>query len=96
MADSVRVYLIVDGGGQCRLAKRRPTLDWDEVAFPIIVQIPQGWAKVYDAQALRLNLPEPEHLGIEAGEPELPEVETVEHILPPLTDNANLDEYPRG
>jgi hypothetical protein len=56
---SVRVYLIVDGHGDCRLTKRRPTLDWDEVAFPINVAVPQGWGRVYDEYALTLDIPPP-------------------------------------
>jgi hypothetical protein len=57
MPESVRVYLIVNGRGDCRLNRRRPTLNWDEVAFPITVQIPQGWARVYDEYGLTLTMP---------------------------------------
>lgn len=57
--DRVRVYLIVDGRGDCRLTKRRPTLDWDQVAFPISVEIPPGWGRVYDAREAVLTLPSP-------------------------------------
>jgi hypothetical protein len=69
---SVRVYLVVDGHGDCRLTKRRPSLDWDEVAFPIIVQVPQGWGRVYEDRALELKLPEPPEPSIALDEPEVP------------------------
>jgi len=74
MSDQVRVYLIVNGRGDCRLTKRRPTLDWDEVAFPINVAIPQGWGVVYDAAAVSITLPPaPEVQPPQIGEPELSE-----------------------
>lgn len=55
----VKVYLIVDGHGQVRLAKRRPKLDWDEVAYPVVVAIPQGWGCVYEQMEITLAIPEP-------------------------------------
>jgi hypothetical protein len=54
---STRVYLIVNGHGECRLTKRRPSLQWDEVAFPVEVQIPPGWGRVYDQSVVTLTLP---------------------------------------
>jgi len=55
----VLVYLIVNGRGHCRLAKRRPSLDWDEIAFPINVEVPPGWGRVYDQYTIALSLPPP-------------------------------------
>jgi len=54
-----RVYLVVNGRGDCRLNKRRPLLNWDEVAFPINVQVPQAWGRVYDDAAVDVTLPAP-------------------------------------
>lgn len=55
----VKVYLVVTGRGDCRLTKRRPTLDWDEIAFPITVEVPSGWGKIYDDHGAELSFPEP-------------------------------------
>jgi hypothetical protein len=71
--------LIVDGRGNTRLAKRRPTLDWDEVAFPITVQIPPGWGEIYDDRGLNLTVPPP------------PEVQTPQ-VGQPETDHSQEQE----
>lgn len=69
---SVKVYLIVNGKGDCRLNKRRPVLEFDEVAFPIVVQVPVGWGRVYDQHEIYLKLPPaPELRRPEVGTPEV-------------------------
>jgi len=57
---NVRVYLIVASSGSCRLTKRRPALRWNEVAFPITVEIPQGWSRVYDEYGMTITFPQAE------------------------------------
>jgi len=54
---NARAYLIVNGKGDLRVTKRRPRLSYDEVAFPISVQIPPGWGYIYDATPIELTLP---------------------------------------
>lgn len=80
---SVRVYLVVNGRGECKLTKRRPTLNWDEVAFPITVAVPPGWGRVYDEYALTLEIPPPP-------EPQTPEVGTPERDTADWPVNARL------
>lgn len=75
---SVLVYLVVDGHGDCRLTKRRPALDWDEVAFPITVQVPSGWGRIYDQMGVELTLPpEPSMRPPEVGAAEMDPPEEV-------------------
>lgn len=69
ISKSVSVYLIVNGRGDCRVNRRRPALQWDEVAYLITVHIPQGWGRIYEGAELTLpdvpSLPTPT-----VGEPE--------------------------
>jgi hypothetical protein len=55
--DHASAYLVVNGRGELRLTKRRPRLTYDEVAFPVVVQIPEGWGCIYDQSPIELNLP---------------------------------------
>lgn len=66
---TVTVYLVVNGRGDCRVNKRRPELAYDEVAYEIRVNIPQGWGSIY--RGGELTLPEaPAAMALEVGEPE--------------------------
>lgn len=71
----VRVYLVVSGRAECRLTRRRPQLDWDEVAFPITVTVPPGWGRIYDEREARLELPAPPDISsaLQVWAPLLPE-----------------------
>ena len=70
MTDYAQAFLVINGRGHMRLAKRSPRLGWDEVAFPISVQIPPGWGRVYTERAVTLVLPEPpDNLTAEVGDP---------------------------
>jgi hypothetical protein len=55
---SVHCFLVVKASGDCRVTRRRPTLNYDEIAFPITVEFPPGWARVYDEYAMTIRIPE--------------------------------------
>lgn len=56
-----RCYLIVRADQTTRTVKRLPDLALDEVAFPIEIEIPDGWGRVLRSEPIRLALPAPLH-----------------------------------
>lgn len=67
MARSIFRYLVVSAVGDIKVSKRSPRLKYDEVAYPIRVQIPELWGKVL-AQNIDLTLPDPKPPVVEVGE----------------------------
>lgn len=63
-------FLIVRGDGTMRVAKRRPNLKLDEMAFPIFVEIPRTWGRVQPSR-IDVQLPEPPESRVTVGDGEL-------------------------
>lgn len=72
----VRKYLIVTGRGDMRVVTRRPRLNFDEVAFPIRVQIPDSWGKVYTDINVDIEFPEVPEPTIAVESPEMADLDT--------------------
>lgn len=53
----VKAFLVYRAGdASLRVVKGRPTLAWDEIAFPIEVNVPDPWGRI--AGAIVIDLPE--------------------------------------
>lgn len=50
-------FLIVRSDGEMRIMKRASGLSWDEVAFRVTVNIPEGWGRVRGD--IEITMPEP-------------------------------------
>jgi hypothetical protein len=50
-------FLIVSADGAMRVVRKRPGLSLGEVAFRLVVNIPDAWARVVGE--IKLDLPEP-------------------------------------
>lgn len=62
-------YLVVDSTGEnVRVLKARPhSLPYNEIAFPLTIQIPDLWGRVLAEAPIRLALPNPERPYIVVG-----------------------------
>jgi hypothetical protein len=59
----------VDGQGECRILTKTPNrLDFDELAFPLNIHIPDGWGRVYTDVPIDLTLPEPDEPTVVIGQ----------------------------
>ena len=77
---SVRFFIVVRADGNCRITKRRPTLNYDEIAFPITVEFPPGWARVYEEFGMTLRVPEAQVEPPRVEAPVQPAARPVRHI----------------
>lgn len=59
-------FLIVRSSGEMRVVKNKPTLGFDEVAFPVTVTIPITWGRVQPV-GITLDMPEPPAALIDVG-----------------------------
>lgn len=56
--NTLRKWLIVKANGDARITKRKPSaLDLDEIAFEILVHMPNGWGKIH-SESLTLKMPD--------------------------------------
>ena len=69
-AKTIKKWLIVRADGECRLANvgsRRVVLRADEVAFPIVIQIPGTWGRFYADEEIHLSMGYPPRPSVQAG-----------------------------
>lgn len=69
MARQIQKFLIVNGRGDMRVVTRRPSLNFDEVAFPLRVKIPESWGRLYKDE-IEIAMPEVEDVAAVAESPE--------------------------
>lgn len=65
----VTKWLVVNGRGDMKIrstAPRPKQIDYDEIVFPITVNIPDTWRKVYDE--VTVDLPQPTQGQLDIGE----------------------------
>lgn len=53
-----RYFLVVKADGSARVLQRASHLESDEVAFKVVVEFPEGWARIAE-QELHITMPEP-------------------------------------
>ena len=70
---TVKAFLIYRASDQnLRVVKVRPTsLQWDEIAFPVQINVPAPWGKVVGSVVIDLPESGPPHIVVE--QPEVPD-----------------------
>lgn len=58
MSATIKRFLVIRANGDVRLVQRRPSLDMDEIAVPLVIHIPDGWARVVEDQ-IDIHMPGP-------------------------------------